>query len=192
MAIDPRELRRALGHFATGVTVVTCHGGDGAPHGATVNAFTAVSLEPPLVLVSLDRRSRLCSLLEARPFTVNVLEAGQKDLARHFAGTPGQDVDWEVDRDDDSGGGAPRLAGALAHIACTPWRHYDGGDHVLYLGEVQEFRLHEGSPLLFHTGKFHQLGDDFDPDLWEGSADAPGGMAWFSDVLVTRPTPPAR
>src|SRR3954465_7893460 len=88
MAIHPRELRQCLGHFTTGVTVITCAGADGAPHGATVNAFTAVSLEPPLVLVSLDRRSRLCALLEAAPFTVNVLEASQKDLALHFAGRP--------------------------------------------------------------------------------------------------------
>ena len=184
MAIDPGELRQALGHFATGVTVITCRGADETAHGATVNAFTAVSLEPPLVLVSLDRRSTVCSLLESRPFTVNVLEAGQKDLATHFAGRPSQDVEWDA----DGACGAPRLSGTLAHISCLPWQHYDGGDHVLYLGEVQEFRIHHGRPLLFHTGKFHRLGDDFDPDLWEGSADAPGGMAWFSDVLVSRPT----
>lgn len=90
MAIDPRELRQCLGHFTTGVTVITCNGEDGEPHGATVNAFTAVSLDPPLVLVSLDRRSRLCGLIDSRPFTVNVLESHQKDLALHFAGKPSQ------------------------------------------------------------------------------------------------------
>ena len=183
MSIDPRELRRCLGHFTTGVTVITCAGAGGAPHGATVNAFTAVSLAPPLVLVSLDRRSTLCSLLQAKPFTVNVLEAAQKDLALHFAGRPNQDVVW----DETSTGGAPQLVGALAHIACTPWQHYDGGDHVLYLGEVQEFRLHEGNPLLFHTGKFHHLGGDHDPLLWDGSADGPGGMSWFSQALTSTP-----
>lgn len=179
MAIDPRELRRCLGHFATGVTVITCHGEDGAPHGATVNAFTAVSLDPPLVLVSLDRRSKLCGLLASRPFTVNVLEAAQKDLALHFAGRPNQDVVWEPAAD-----GAPGLAGALAHISCTPWQHHDGGDHVLHLGEVQQFRIHDGDPLLFHTGKFHHLGDDHLPLLWDDSADGPGGMSWFSQALV--------
>lgn len=182
MAIDPEELRRVLGHFATGVTVITCHGEDGQPHGATVNAFTAVSLEPPLVLVSLDRRSKVCSLVEARPFTVNVLEARQKDLAMHFAGKPSQDVEW----DTEDVCGAPRLGGALAHISCLPWQHYDGGDHVLYLGEVQEFDVHHGHPLLFHTGRFHQLGDDFDPDLWTGSADGPEGIAFFADVVLGR------
>lgn len=183
MAIDPRELRRCLGHFATGVTVVTCRAADGGAHGATVNAFTAVSLDPPLVLVSLERRSKVCRLIESMPFTVNVLEAGQQDLAMHFAGQPGQqEVPWE----SDSGCGAPRLAGCLAHVSCTPWHYYDGGDHILYLGEVQEFRIHSGRPLLFHTGKFHHLGDNFDPVPWEESGDGPSGMSWFSNVFVDR------
>ena len=178
MPIDPRELRRCLGHFTTGVTVITCAGADGAPHGATVNAFTAVSLEPPLVLVSLDRRSKLCSLLEDRPFTVNVLESAQKDLALHFAGRPNQDVAWETEDTGD----APQLAGALAHVVCTPWQHYNGGDHVLYLGEVQQFRIHDGHPLLFHTGKFHHLGGDHDPLLWDDCADGPSGQTWVPEV----------
>lgn len=180
MAIDPRELRRCLGHFATGVTVVTCRGRDSAPHGATVNAFTAVSLEPPLVLVSLDRRSKVCALVESRPFTVNVLRSTQKYLALHFAGRPNQDVAWAPESDC----GAPRLDGVLAHISCTPWRHYNGGDHVLYLGEVQQFRIYAGAPLLFHTGKFHHLGGDHNPLLWDGSADGPGAMSWFSTVTA--------
>ncbi|ALE75377.1 Nitrilotriacetate monooxygenase component B [Pseudonocardia sp. Ae168_Ps1] len=182
MAIDPRELRRCLGHFTTGVTVITCQGADGAPHGATVNAFTAVSLEPPLVLVSLDRRSRLCSLVEARPFTVNVLESRQKDLALHFAGRPNQDVEWLP----DSACGAPRLGGALAHVSCTPWQSYDGGDHVLYLGEVQEFLMNGGEPLLFHTGKFHHLGDDHEPLLWGDSADGPQSQSWIPPHAAAR------
>ncbi len=181
MAIDPRELRRCLGHFTTGVTVITCQGQDGQPHGATVNAFTAVSLEPPLVLVSLDRRSRLCSLVDQRPFTVNVLESAQKDLALHFAGKPNQDVEWLPDSDC----GAPRLAGVLAHISCTPWQAYDGGDHLLYLGEVQEFVMHDGQPLLFHTGKFHHLGDDHEPVLWGDSADGPEGQSWISRATAS-------
>jgi flavin reductase (DIM6/NTAB) family NADH-FMN oxidoreductase RutF len=183
MAIDPKELRRCLGHFTTGVTVITCDGEDGAPHGATVNAFTAVSLEPPLVLVSLDRRSRLCGLLEARPFTVNVLESAQKELALHFAGRPNQEMRWAA----DSGCGAPRLDGTLAHISCTPWQAYDGGDHVLYLGEVQQFHIHGGRPLLFHSGQFHHLGDDHNPVLWNDSADGPdGGVTFFSARATAR------
>lgn len=178
MAIEPRELRRCLGHFTTGVTVVTCEGLDGVPHGATVNAFTAVSLQPPLVLVSLDRRSKLCSLVDRKPFAVNVLEAGQKDLALHFAGKPSQDVAWLP----DSACGTPRLRGVLAHISCTPWQTYDGGDHVLHLGEVQEFLIHDGAPLLFHTGRFHHLGGDHEPVLWGDSADGPEGQAWLTQA----------
>jgi flavin reductase (DIM6/NTAB) family NADH-FMN oxidoreductase RutF len=180
MAIDPKELRRCLGHFTTGVTVVTCSGEDGNPHGATVNAFTAVSLDPPLVLVSLDRRSRLCGLIDSRPFTVNVLESNQKDLALHFAGKPSQKVRWAP----DSACGTPRLDGTLAHVACVPWRSYDGGDHVLYLGEVQEFLIHDGRPLLFHTGKFHHLGDGHAPLLWDDSVDGPGGVTFVAGSIT--------
>ncbi|HWD02122.1 MAG TPA: flavin reductase family protein [Amycolatopsis sp.] len=151
MTIDSRELRTALGHFTTGVTVVSCRTDDGIAHGATVNAFTAVSLDPPLVLVSLSRRSRLCRLLENRPFTVNVLHADQRDLALHFAGNPCLDrIPWTDER-------TPGLSDCLASVSCTPWRHYDGGDHVLYLGEVREFRTTGGRPLVFHIGQFHQL-----------------------------------
>jgi flavin reductase (DIM6/NTAB) family NADH-FMN oxidoreductase RutF len=87
MAVDPAALRSCLGHFATGVTVITCDG-DGSPHGATVNAFTAVSLDPPLVLVSLDRKSKACKYLDGSPFTVNMLTEPQDDVALHFAGRP--------------------------------------------------------------------------------------------------------
>ncbi|SCL27365.1 NADH-FMN oxidoreductase RutF, flavin reductase (DIM6/NTAB) family [Micromonospora rhizosphaerae] len=185
MAIDPRELRRCLGHFTTGVTVVTCRAPDGSPHGATVNAFTAVSLDPPLVLVSLDRRSRISRLLEAVPFTVNVLEAAQQEVALHFAGRPClEEVAWGA----DTGCGAPGLAHCLASVSCTPWRHYDGGDHILYLGEVQEFRIRTGRPLLFHTGEFHGLHHDAGPMPWEGSGDGPSALSWVADVPVAQPS----
>ncbi|MDT7675907.1 MAG: hypothetical protein QOD82_3809, partial [Pseudonocardiales bacterium] len=135
MAVDPRELRSCLGHFATGVTVITCDG-DGSPHGATVNAFSAISLDPPLVLVSLDRKSRACKYLDGKPFTVNVLTEPQDDVALHFAGRPmSSGPEWAP----TEAGRAPRLRGSLAWISCDPWRSYDGGDHVLYLGQVREF-----------------------------------------------------
>ncbi|CND52268.1 flavin reductase domain-containing protein [Mycobacterium tuberculosis] len=184
MAIDPRELRRCLGHFATGVTVVTCRAREGGLHGATVNAFTAVSLDPPLVLVSLDRRSRLCGLMEQTAFSVNVLEAGQHDVALHFAGRPSLPV---VEWDDESRCGAPRLAGCLATVSCTAWRHYDGGDHVLYLGEVREFRVRPGRPLLFHTGEFHDLPARDASVPWDDSGDAPSSTIWFTTFQHDRP-----
>lgn len=155
MTIDPRELRTCLGHFATGVTVVTCEA-DGAPHGATVNSFTAVSLDPPLVLVSLHRDSRAARLLEGRPFTVNVLAEEQAALARHFAGRGGAGTPRWI---PSPAGLAPRLAGSLATVSCTPWAAYDGGDHLLFLGRVEEFAVRrDGRPLVFYRGEFPRLG----------------------------------
>ncbi|MFS8104566.1 flavin reductase family protein [Lentzea alba] len=143
-----RELRDCLGHFATGVTVVTSEI-DGQKHGATVNSFTAVSLDPPLVLVSLDRTSKAGRHLGDRPFVVNVLKEGQSDLAMHFAGRPtARPIRWD----------GTKLAEALAHIVCEPWRSYDGGDHVLFLGRVKEIGTSQGDPLLFYRGAFTKRG----------------------------------
>ncbi|KNB50710.1 flavin reductase family protein [Streptomyces caatingaensis] len=150
MTLDPRQLRTCLGHFATGVTVVSC-GPDGAPHGATVNSFTAVSLDPPLVLVSLHRDSKAARLLPGRPFTVNVLAGEQAALARHFAGRgSGAAPRWIP-----SGTGlAPRLAGSLATVSCAPWATHDGGDHLLFLGRVEEFAVRrDARPLVFYRGE---------------------------------------
>ncbi|MFC5719468.1 flavin reductase family protein [Streptomyces gamaensis] len=154
MTSDGRRLRTCLGHFATGVTVVTCDI-DGVPHGATVNAFTAVSLDPALVLVSLHRESRAARHLDGRPFTVNVLGEGQDALARHFAGRPGSAPPRWVRTGTDR---APRLAGSLATLACTPWAAHDGGDHRIFLGRVEEFDHRPGRPLVFYRGEFRRLG----------------------------------
>src|SRR5689334_992255 len=130
MPVELRQLRDCLGHFATGVSVVTCAGADGRPHGATVNAFASVSLDPPLVLVSLAHTTKAGRLIHGNPFTVNVLRAEQGELALLFAGhrTPAR-VRWAP---EDSRLG-PRLADPLAYLACSPWRAYDGGDHTLHL-----------------------------------------------------------
>jgi flavin reductase (DIM6/NTAB) family NADH-FMN oxidoreductase RutF len=196
MTVDPAELRRCLGHFATGVTVVTCAGdramdgtGGTARHGATVNAFSAVSLRPPLVLVSLDRRSRACRYLDGRPFTVNVLTEAQDDVALHFAGRPmSSGPEWAPGEP----GLAPRLNESLAWIACTPWGSYDGGDHVLYLGEVQRFGTNGAAPLVFHLGAFRRLGpgrhDLADAAPWLESGDCPS-LSWFATATTAGPTP---
>ena len=179
VSIDPRDLRNCLGDFATGVTVVTCYTDDGRQHGATVNAFTAVSLDPPLVLVSVNRTSRMSGFLDGRPFAVNVLQLDQRDLALHFAGRPCvDDIPWET----DCSHGAPRLLGCLASISCAPWCSYDGGDHVLVLGEVQEFHRTSGAPLLFHTGQFQQLHREPEPAPWDGSGDAPAAVVWIAEA----------
>ncbi|MDR7303539.1 flavin reductase family protein [Haloactinomyces albus] len=174
MHLDPRELRNCLGHFASGITVVSCEV-DGHPHGATVNAFSAVSLDPPLVLVSLDRRSKACEHLENRPFAVNVLGEQQDAVALHFAGKPTDEpIEWV--RPADS---APYLRGSLARISCRPWRSYDGGDHVIHLGEVDSFALAEGDPLVFYLGAFRHLGKAFHAAPWLESLDCPTGQTRF-------------
>jgi flavin reductase (DIM6/NTAB) family NADH-FMN oxidoreductase RutF len=152
MAVAPRSLRSCLGRFATGVVVVTFDGPDG-PRGITVNSFTSVSMEPPLVLVSVARRARSHDALRGRPFCVNVLGAEQESLARQFAGT-GEGLAAWVDA-----AAVPRLAGVLAHLECRPWRDYDGGDHTLFLGEVADFDYRDGAALGFHTSGFTAIAD---------------------------------
>ncbi|MBX5443335.1 MAG: flavin reductase family protein [Solirubrobacteraceae bacterium] len=157
--VDPEQaartaLRSCLGRFATGVAVVTFDGPHGR-HGITVNSFTSVSLEPPLVLVSVAKRARSHDLLAGRPFAVNVLGAEQEALARRFAGSgPDGEPVWI------EGEHAPRLAGVLAHLECTPWRAYDGGDHTLFLGEVRAFDFRDGDALGFHASGFTTVADD--------------------------------
>jgi flavin reductase (DIM6/NTAB) family NADH-FMN oxidoreductase RutF len=179
MPFESRELRDCLGHFTTGVTVVTCLA-DGEPHGATVNSFTAVSLDPPLVLVALARHTRACRYLDGAPFTVNVLRRRQDDLARHFAGRPcAVPVEWVP--------GTERLAAALAYLTCLPWRSYDGGDHRLFLGEVTGFEHHDGDPLVFYRGAFRPLGEPFEAAPWLGSLDSPDA-GWLPAPNTRSPT----
>ncbi|MEZ7002679.1 flavin reductase family protein [Streptomyces sp. AD55] len=150
---DPRLLRNTLSNFATGVVVLTYRSGD-SYYGVTVNSFTSVSLDPPLVLVSMQRTSRALTYLLERPFAVNVLGDDQLDTALHFAGKPqdGHVVEWVG---DDI---APRINGSLAYFQCTPWAGYDGGDHVLVLGRVMSYgQQDDTSPLLFYRGRWSAL-----------------------------------
>jgi flavin reductase (DIM6/NTAB) family NADH-FMN oxidoreductase RutF len=154
-AIDTMEFRRALGHFATGVTVVTYQPeGIDEFRGTTVNSFTSVSLEPPLVLVSLGTQTRSAAALRAgSAFTVNVLHHGQRDLAMRFAVSvqPDTEVEWEVRA------GVPQLAGCGAHFRCVTQDVHGAGDHVLVVGLVEEFQTQGHPPLLFYRGAFEHL-----------------------------------
>lgn len=152
---DPAiAFRRTLGMFATGVTVLTTRSGESV-HGMTANAFMSVSLRPPLVLVSVDRRARLSNLLhEGTRFGVNVLEAGQAALSDHFAGRAiegAPEPRFELVHD------TPLVEGALAHLVARIVRSYWGGDHSLFLGQVEYARYGEGEPLLFHGGRYERL-----------------------------------
>lgn len=159
MTADPhhhRSLRDAFGRFATGVTVVTCISPDGRPVGVTVNSFASVSLDPPLLLWSLMRRSaNLAAFLDAGGFAVNVLGDDQRDLAARFA-APVQDrfagVPWTPGLD-----GAPLLSGCVASFECSVFRTIEAGDHVVFLGRVHRFEGRAGTPLLFFAGRYAEL-----------------------------------
>ncbi len=150
---DRRDYRRALGQFATGVTVVTTRCPDGRKLGVTVNSFTSVSLDPPLILWSLARSSvNLGEFLRASHFAVNVLESRQHHLSRQFS-TPLPDKFSGVECDEGPGG-VPLLCGAIAQLVCRNVRQYDGGDHVIFLGEVEQYKYSDGEPLVFHSGRY--------------------------------------
>jgi flavin reductase (DIM6/NTAB) family NADH-FMN oxidoreductase RutF len=153
---DPAvALRRTLGMFATGVTVITALKGEQV-HGMTANAFMSVSLEPPLVLISVDRRTKMCGLLhEGMHYGVSVLCATQAALSDRFAGRPGEDLPeprFALVRD------TPLVDGALAHFVARVEKSYWGGDHSLFLGRVEYARQNPGTPLLFHGGRYEKLG----------------------------------
>ncbi|WP_256104185.1 flavin reductase family protein [Streptomyces sp. ODS05-4] len=157
---DPARLRRALGAFATGVTVVTV--GGAAPRGMTANSFTSVSLDPALILFCVGNDAVMNGVLaEAETFAVSVLGAGQEDVARHFASRsrpPGAAQFDAVDWLPGPVAGAPLIAGAAAHFECARWRAYDGGDHTVHLGRVLALEELPGrEPLVFHGGAFQGL-----------------------------------
>lgn len=153
---DPRDFRRALGQFPTGVCVVTC-APDGTPHGMTMSSFNTLSLDPPLVLFSIDRRAlSLPEWERADAFAVNVLAEGQAELSNRFANPRGRK--WEGVEHHASPLGAPILPGAAAWYECVPHARHDGGDHVLFVVRVRSYRAEpERRPLVFCQGRYMQL-----------------------------------
>jgi flavin reductase (DIM6/NTAB) family NADH-FMN oxidoreductase RutF len=154
---DPAiAFRRTLGMFATGVTVLTTRAGEQV-HGMTANAFMSVSLSPPLVLISLDRRAKLCAMLHVgTQFGVSVLEAGQSEMSDLFAGRAPGAIEPQFAILHDT----PLVEAALAHIVARVVRSYWGGDHSLFLGQVEYARYGDGAPLLFHGGQYVRLAAD--------------------------------
>ena len=155
---DSQDFRNALGQFVTGVTVVTTRTGDGAPVGITINSFTSVSLDPPMVLFCLDSRSRyLAAFEEGGSFAVHVLAADQRDWSVRFAGSGDRwngvgSTAWET--------GAPIIEGCLAVFECTLDSVHGGGDHKILVGRV--IRLSSGDdrrPLAFHLGRYTAVKD---------------------------------
>ncbi len=158
MAIEKNELRRVMGHFATGVTVITSKRSSGELHGLTANAFTSVSLIPPLLLVCIDKKAESYPCFdESKIFTVNVLAGDQEALSRRFAVTGGnkfEGVSYRI-----GANGAPILDGALAYLECSVTQKIDGGDHTIYVGEIEQAETKEGKPLLFFRGGYREIGD---------------------------------
>ena len=150
------DFREVLGHFATGVTIITAMDDEG-PAGVAANSFTSVSLDPPLVLFCVGRTSTTWPRIEAaRRFAVNILGEHQEELSRLFA-QKGADrfgqTDWHV-----GVGGSPVLHDVLAYVDCEFWAEYDGGDHIIVVGRVLDLGVtHHAGPLLFFRGEYVRL-----------------------------------
>lgn len=155
---EARALRDALGCFATGVTIVTAAGPDGARVGLTANSFSSVSLNPPLVSWSLSLYSpSLAVFQDASHFAVHVLARDQEALALRFA-KPAADKFAELEIETGLGG-APLLPGALATFQCRNAHRYYGGDHIIFLGSVEMYEQGTGEPLIFCRGGFGALAE---------------------------------
>jgi flavin reductase (DIM6/NTAB) family NADH-FMN oxidoreductase RutF len=154
--LDASTFRAVLGRFASGITVVTAQDDEGKDHGMTVTAFSSVSLEPPLVLVCIARNATMHdTLYGAGTFAVNLLSLGQEALSRRFA-------ESRDDRFDGVGygrnlTGAALLDDALAHLECTTWARYDGGDHTIIVGRVDRAEARDARPLLYYRGGYAQV-----------------------------------
>jgi len=152
--LDPRAFRNALGRFATGVTIVSTGIDGGGVHGMTANAFTSVSLDPPLVLLSIATQARMHAYLtpDAR-FGISVLSEDQQAYAWNFAGRLQEGLRPAFEWKD----GVPVLAHSLAHFICSVEATYPGGDHTLFLSRVHGLWYRDGSPLAFSRGRFFGL-----------------------------------
>lgn len=176
--LDPGAFRRLLGQFATGVTVITVQRGE-LMHGMTANAFTSLSLDPPLVLFCVGKQSRMAHCLEgAEGFAVNILAEHQAEVSRHFAGrkeTPG-----EIDL-LRRGPIAPLIPGSLGALSCTIEARHEGGDHWIIVGRVMEIHEADGdgnsNPLVFFRSRYARLADDHGPRR-------PAREEWSNDAIL--------
>ena len=149
--MDDRLFRDAMGKFATGVTVLLTEN-EGETHGMTANGFMSVSLDPKLVVISIGHKTKILEKIsQSKKYTVNILAEDQEHYSRHFAGKPGEVVEFETLAE------LPVLKGAIAQIACEVVSEHVEGDHTLFIGKVVDLRLEDKNPLLFFSGKYRQL-----------------------------------
>ncbi len=178
-AIDPMELRRCLGAFVTGVTVITTLDEHGVLQGMTVNSFNSVSLDPPLIVWSLRTNSASFNAYSKEPrFVVNILAQDQINVSNLFAKSSSNrfdSVQWSAGI-----GGVPMIEGCAAHIECRLEAIYPGGDHVLVLGRVERIVTSTRTPLAFRLGKYMVVHPH------DQKADRSGNVAAFSAVHAAR------
>jgi flavin reductase (DIM6/NTAB) family NADH-FMN oxidoreductase RutF len=156
--VDATLYRQTCARFATGITVVTVADEGGHPHGMTVNSFSSVSLDPPLVLVSIDLRNAILGhFLSSRFFAINILAEHQQHLSQRFSSTSENrfsNIAWHAGET-----GVPLLEGVLAHLECSVSRTFDAGDHTVLLGEVRYAGYKEGRPLVYFGSSYQNLGE---------------------------------
>jgi len=150
--------RRTCSLFATGITVITTVDENGHPHGMTVNSFSSVSLDPPLVLVCIDLRNAILGhFLTSACFAVNILAEHQEEVSRRFSSASENrfhGMDWER-----GASGVPLLAGVLARMECALSKTFEAGDHAVLVGEVRHAWWREGKPLLYFNSSYRNIGD---------------------------------
>jgi flavin reductase (DIM6/NTAB) family NADH-FMN oxidoreductase RutF len=154
--IDSDAFRSVLGRFATGVTIATARDAAGVDHGMTVSAFCSLSLEPSLVLICIDHAASMHELLLGHPVIgISVLSSSQESCSRHFADTDTKGFEGIPFFRGESG--VALLEGALAHLECRLLHHCDGGDHTIFVAEVDHAVARQGRPLLYYRGGYAQL-----------------------------------
>ena len=152
---DPRDFRSALGCFPTGVCLVTTLGPEGKPEGLTINSFSSVSLDPPMVLWSLARTASSAPVFrDTEFFAVNVLAKDDAALSTHFSRSAENKFSAFTDRFTPGLGGSPVLKGAVAAFECHARLRYYGGDHIILIGNVERYSWSDAAPLLFHRGRY--------------------------------------
>ena len=159
--MDGRAFRQSLGEFATGVAVITAQGSGEELIGMTMSSFNSVSIDPPLVLFSVDKRANsLPAMLEAKGFAVNVLAREQEQISNRFARALSDK--WAEVKRSVGHAQAPLITGALAHFECEPYANHDGGDHVIFLVRVLRHTVRAGNPapLIFFRGRYRDLVDE--------------------------------
>ena len=155
--LRPKEFRKACARYATGIAVATVESPDGTPEGLTVNSFTSVSLEPPLILVCIAKTATAySSFLVTKAFVINILREDQIDLSQHFASSKSErfkGVAWHPGLQ-----GAPVLDGVLGVLECAVHGSFDAGDHTVFFGLAERAEFHEGAPLLYFASAYRKLG----------------------------------